>query len=79
MVAFVLCRCPLEVGVTEGCYILITEMEEGSEKPEFWSALGLKANTRSLYCSHLTGKFTVIKPVNKHVNTQYHQRSQNKG
>lgn len=49
-------RCPLEVGVKEGIYILIAEMEEGSEKPEFWSALGVKANTRSLYCSHLTGK-----------------------
>lgn len=29
-------------------------MDEGAEKPEFWSALGVKANTRSLYCSHLT-------------------------
>eukprot|EP00105_Crassostrea_gigas_P036050 XP_019920198.1 PREDICTED: uncharacterized protein LOC105321680 isoform X13 [Crassostrea gigas] len=47
-------KCPLEVGVKEGIYILITEMEEGSEKPELWSALGVKANTRSLYCSHMT-------------------------
>ncbi|XP_078327129.1 uncharacterized protein LOC111123958 isoform X12 [Crassostrea virginica] len=47
-------KCPLEVGVKEDVYILITQMDEGAEKPEFWSALGVKANTRSLYCSHLT-------------------------
>ncbi|XP_061169748.1 uncharacterized protein LOC133179062 isoform X3 [Saccostrea echinata] len=46
-------KCPLEVGVKEECYILITEMEEGSERPEFWSALRVKPNTRSLYCSLL--------------------------
>lgn len=49
-----LCRCPIEVGVNKGVDILITQMEEGAENTEFWSALGVEANTRLLYSSYLT-------------------------
>lgn len=50
----------MEVGVKEGIYILIIEMEEGFEKFELWLVLGVKVNIRLFYCFYMIGKLLGI-------------------
>lgn len=49
----VVCRCPEEMGVSEGVKLRVVEMIEGSECAPFWMVLG--SSSRAQYHSLVDG------------------------